>query len=79
MIRIADETEQFARFISSKQIPNYVLMPSMLHEQNVNNLRYILLVNGPSQYAYFDDARMSIIKGVMLDPMKISLFSISKE
>ena len=79
MIRIADETEQFARFISSKQTPNYDVTPSMLHEQNVNNLRYILLVNGPSQYAYFDDARMSIIKGVMLDTRKISLFSISKE
>ena len=79
MIRIADETEQFARFISSKQTPNYDVTHSMLHKQNVNNLRYILLVNGPSQYAYFDDARMSIIKGVMLDPMRISSFSISKE
>ena len=48
MIRIADEIEQFARFISSKQTPNYDMTPSMLHEQNVNNLRYILLVNGPS-------------------------------
>ena len=79
MIRMAVETVQFARFISSKQTPNYDVTPSMLHEQNVNNLRYILLVNGPPQYAYFDDARMSIIKGVMLDPMKISPFSISKE
>ena len=78
MVRIADETEQFARFISSKQTPNYDVTPSML-QQNVNNLRYILLVNGPSQYAYFDDARMSIIKGVMLDPMKILSFSFSKE
>ena len=78
MVRIADETEQFARIISSKQTPNYDVTPSMLHEQNVN-LRYILLVNGPSQYAYFDDARMSILKGVMLDPRKISSFSISKE
>ena len=79
MIRIADETEQFARFISSKQAPNYDVTPSMLHEQNVNNPRYILLVNGPSQYAYFDDARMSILKAVMLDPRKILSFSISKE
>ena len=79
LIRMADETEQFARFISSKQTLNYDVTPSMLHEQNGNNLRYILLVNGPSQYACFDDARMSIIKGVMLDPMKISSFSISKE
>ena len=78
MVRIADETEQFARFISSKQTPNYDVTPSMLHEQNVNNLRYILLLNGPSQYAYFDDARMSILKGVMLDPRKISSFSIAK-
>ena len=48
MIRIADEIEQFARFISSKQTPHYDVTLSMLHEQNVNNLRYILLVNGPS-------------------------------
>ena len=48
----------------------------MLHERNVNNLRYILLVNGPSQYAYFDDARMSIIiKGIMLDTKKMPSFS----
>ena len=79
MVRIADETEQFARCISSKQTPNYDVTPSMLHEQNVNNLRYILLVNGPSQYAYFEDARMSILKGVMLDPRKILSFSFSKE
>ena len=79
MIRIADETEQSARFISSKQTPNCDVTPSMLHEQNVNNLRYILLVNGPSQYAYFEDACMSILKGVMLDPRKITSFSISKE
>ena len=65
-IRIADEIEHFAGFISSKQTRNYDVTPCMLHEQNVNNLRYILLVNGPSQYAYFDDARMSIIKGARL-------------
>ena len=37
MIRIADETEQFARYIFSKQTPNYDVTPFMLHEQNVND------------------------------------------
>ena len=73
---MADETEQFPRFISTKQSPNNDVTPPMLHEQNVNNLRYILLENGPSQYANFDDARMSIIiKGVMLEPRKMPSFS----
>ena len=61
MIRMADETEQLARFLSTKQRPNYDVTPPMLIEQKANNLRCILLVRGPSQYAYFDDAHMSII------------------
>ena len=69
MIRMTDETEKCARFISTKQAPDHGT-PSMLHEQNVTNLRYILLVNGLHNMYYFDDAHISkIIKGVMLDPM----------
>ena len=36
----------FGCFLS--QLKTDDVTPSMLHEQNVNNLRYILLVHGPS-------------------------------
>ena len=40
MSRMADKTETFSTFISTKQAPHHDVTPSMLHEQNVNNLRY---------------------------------------
>ena len=69
--RLSNEAETFAGIVSTKQTRHHDASPSVVqrYEQNVNKLRYILMVNDPFTVA--DDVLMNIItKAVMLDPVK---------